>query len=114
MAVYQCNQCSESICKRDAQFCTSCGTKIFNPIPSQYLIDGKKETWNIRLIGFWVVWVLGGAALLVNAQSDNIFVVILGVIGLVFGGLFISKSGSIKKTKNILIDSRKVKCSNGF
>jgi hypothetical protein len=114
MAVYQCNQCSEPICKGDAQFCTSCGTKIYIPTPSQYLIDGKKETWNIRLIGFWVVWVLGGAALLINAQNDNVIVVILGVVGLVFGGVYISKSGSIKETKSIFIDTRKIRCSNDF
>jgi rRNA maturation protein Nop10 len=114
MQVYQCNKCSEPIRKRDTKFCTSCGKKVSNPIPAQYLIDGKKESWNIKLIGFWVVWVLGGAALLFNAQNDNVFAVIVGVVGLVFGGVYISKSGSIKETKNILIDSRKIRCSNDF
>jgi len=82
--------------------------------PANFLIDGKKEYWNLRLIGFWVVWVLGGIALLVNAQKDNVWVVMLGVVGLVFGGVYINKSGSIRTVKNILIDSRKIKHSNDF
>mgnify|MGYP006134941159 CR=1 FL=1 len=114
MAVYQCSQCLEPICNRDAKFCTSCGEKISNPVPTQYLIDGKKEAWNMTLIGFWVVWTLGGLALLLNAQNGNVLAVMVGVVGLVFGGIYLSKSGSIKESKSILIDSRKIKCSNKF
>ncbi|MCG3741593.1 hypothetical protein [Vibrio cincinnatiensis] len=114
MAIYQCIKCSEPICKRDAKFCTQCGEQISNPVPPQFLIDGKKTRWNMGLIAFWVVWALGGLALLINAQNSTLFVVVLGVVGFISGGIYISKSGSIKKVTRILIDSRTIKCGKGF
>lgn len=112
MAVYQCEKCLEPICKRDAMFCTSCGQKISNPIPQKLLIDGKKKVWNVGLIAFWCVWGLGGVALLINAHNSSTFIVLMGVIGLVSGGIYISKSGSIVEVKSILIDSLAIRCSN--
>jgi len=106
MSIYQCTKCKISIISKSAKYCTQCGTRIASPVPAQYLVEGTKERWNIRLIGFWVVWVLGAAALLLNSQSDNITSIVIGVIGFVSGGIFISKSGSIKDSVAILIDSR--------
>lgn len=110
MAVYQCEKCLEPICKRDAKFCTSCGRKISNPIPPKFLIDGKKKVWNVGLIAFWCIWALGGVALLINAQNGMTPIVLMGVIGLVSGGIYISKSSSIAEVKSILIDSRTIRC----
>ncbi|EKF9501230.1 hypothetical protein ACPF3S_003170 [Vibrio cholerae] len=110
MAVYQCDKCLEPISKRDAKFCTSCGRKISNPIPPKFLIDGKKKVWDVGLIAFWCIWALGAVALLINAQNSSTFIVLMGVIGLVSGGIYISKNGSIVKEKSILIDSRTIRC----
>lgn len=112
--MYQCDRCSEPICNREAKFCTNCGEKIKKTVPSQYLIDGKVVRWNVGLIAFWIIWGLGGLALFFNHQNTSTFIVMIGVVGLVSGGIFITKSGSIKEVKSILIDSRTIECDKNF
>lgn len=106
--LYCCKSCDTPIQKRDTKYCTQCGLKISHPIKSEYLIDGNVERWNITLIGFCIVWVLGAIALTFNSLNGDLAIVMLGIVGLLVGGVFISKIGPMKSRQKILIDKRKI------
>ncbi|WP_156508945.1 hypothetical protein [Oleiphilus sp. HI0132] len=112
MGVYSCSDCESPIQAKEAKFCTHCGSKIAHPVAPEYLIPGKIEQWNLLLIGFWLLWALGAIALLINSTTGNWFFVFLGAIGLVCGGIYLSKSKPIKVTQDVLIDKRKIRCEN--
>ena len=112
MAIYACEGCESPIQGKNDKFCCQCGLKIDQPIPSEFLIPGKLERWSLTKIAFLFVWGLGAIALVINSISGNLVVVVFGVIGLVFGGIFINQSKPIKESKDVLMDTRKIQCKN--
>ncbi|QFT57069.1 hypothetical protein [Microbulbifer sp. THAF38] len=112
MAIYQCLTCEAPIQQRTAKFCTQCGNKIAEPVPQEFLIDGKRERISLSKLGFIVVWIAGAVALISNSESSSTPVITAGIIGLVMGGLYLSLSGPLKVVTPILIDKRKIICEN--
>jgi hypothetical protein len=106
MTIYRCDDCDHPIQGKTAKFCTQCGIEISKPVPPEYLIDGKLEHWNITLLSFWLIWEFGAIATLFNSVNGNSVFASIGAVALVAGGIYITKSGSIKDKQSILIECR--------
>lgn len=106
MKIYCCETCDHQVYERESDFCTNCGTKIINKVPSEFLAEASLTKWNPFLIGYAIVIGLGAIALIFNADKGLDLSVTLGIAGLVAGGLFLSIAGPFKESKTVLVDTR--------
>lgn len=105
--VYGCNKCKAEIDDKEANFCTACGEKIKNKVPPEFLEEVTLKSWNSSLIGYAVLIALGAIATVLQSESGLDLYVILGLVGLVSGGVFLSTAGPFRIKKKVLIDTRK-------